>query len=305
MLDEVRHAADRRMVTVFVFFDFSKAFDRVDYFLLIVKLKSLNFSDSVLRWIYSYLRGRTQAVKDNFEGTISSLSVVNAGVPQGSVLGPLLFTLYIADFGRKLRHCKYNFYADDLQIYTHCEPRDLVDTIRKVNKDIESVLGWSTANRLILNSDQTQAIIMGTSRFINAIDLSTQPEIRVDGSRIQYSTSIKYLGVTIMNTLSWEKQVTNMSNRIHSVLYQLKLCKHLFPEALESRLKHTHPPTHYCCAAYTDMTAEHNLKLYRAMNCCIRFIFNVKADVHITPYYERLGWLKIVARRAYFVGCLL
>ncbi|KMQ89586.1 reverse transcriptase [Lasius niger] len=89
MLDEVRHAADRKMITVSVFFDFSKAFNRVDHFLLIMKLKSLNFSDSAIRWIYSYLRDRTQAVKDNMEGIVLSLSVVNAGVPQVSVLGDL------------------------------------------------------------------------------------------------------------------------------------------------------------------------------------------------------------------------
>ncbi|KAL6418608.1 hypothetical protein ACFW04_011954 [Cataglyphis niger] len=106
MLDEVSHAADRRMVTVSVFFDFSKAFDR-----------------------------RTQAVKDSIKGTTSSLSLVRIGMPDGSVLGPFHFTLYLADFRLVVRHCKYNFYADNLRAYIHCEPRDLPDTIRKVNED--------------------------------------------------------------------------------------------------------------------------------------------------------------------------
>ncbi|XP_029680221.1 uncharacterized protein LOC115245867 [Formica exsecta] len=109
-----------------------------------------------------------------------------------------------------------------------------------------------------------------------------------------------------MNTLSWERQVT-MTNKIHSILYQLKLCKHLLPETFRSKLVTTliYPHVDYCCAAYMDMTAEHNLKLHRAINYCIRFIFNVKADMHITPYYKRLRWLKIDLRRTYFVGCLL
>ncbi|KAL6419285.1 hypothetical protein ACFW04_011473 [Cataglyphis niger] len=154
MLDEVRHAADRRMVTVFVFFDFSEAFHRMDYFLLIEKLKNLNFSESVLRWIHSYLTERTQAVKDCVEGATSSSSSVRTGVPQASVLRSLLFTLYLADFSHVVKHCKYNFYADDLQAYIHCEPRDLSDIIRKVNKDIDAILGWSSTNRLILNSDK-------------------------------------------------------------------------------------------------------------------------------------------------------
>ncbi|KAL6418566.1 hypothetical protein ACFW04_012003 [Cataglyphis niger] len=89
-----------------------------------------------------------------------------------------------------------------------------------------------------------------------------------------------------MNTLSWEKQVTNMTNRIHSVLYQLKLCRHLLPEVLKSKLASIHI-------------------FHRAVNACVRFIFNVKADEHITPYYVRLRWLKVNARRAYFVEYLL
>ncbi|KAL6420425.1 hypothetical protein ACFW04_014432 [Cataglyphis niger] len=184
------------MITVSVFFDFLKTFDRVDHFLLIEKLKILNFSESVLHWIHSYLTERTQAVKDCIEGTISSSSPVRVGVPQDSVLGPLLFTLYLAEFSHVVKHCKYNFYADDLQAYIHCEPRDLSDTIRKVNEDIDAILD-------------------------------------------------------------------------------------------------------------TDMTTEQDLRLYRAVNACVRFIFNVRTDEHITPYYVRLRWLKVDARRAYFVGCLL
>ncbi|XP_050449694.1 uncharacterized protein LOC126850592 [Cataglyphis hispanica] len=110
-----------------------------------------------------------------------------------------------------------------------------------------------------------------------------------------------------MNTSSWEKQVTNMTNRIHSALYQLKLCRHLLPEALKSKLVISliYPHVDYCCVAYTDMTTEQSLRLHRAVNAYVRFIFNVRTDEHITPYYVRLRWLKVNARRAYFVGCLL
>ncbi|KMQ83966.1 rna-directed dna polymerase from mobile element jockey-like protein, partial [Lasius niger] len=255
MLDDVRYAADLRKITVSVFFDFSKAFDRVDHLTLIRKLNNLNFSDSTLRWVHSYLTGRTQAVKDDSNGTLSSPLPVVAGVPQGSVLGPLLFTMYLTDFGRVLRHCKYNFYADDLQIYIHCEPRDIHVAIRNINDDIEAIKNWTIANRLLLNPEKTQAIIMGTSRFINSTDLSTIPAVRVNGTSLQYSTSVRYLGVTILNTMSWEMQVTKISNKVNSVLYQLKLSKHLLPEALKVRLviALVFPHIDYCCAAYTDL----------------------------------------------------
>ncbi|XP_029678541.1 uncharacterized protein LOC115244754 [Formica exsecta] len=113
MLDEVRQAADRRMITVSVFIDFSKAFDRMDHSLL-RKLKSLCFSNSAHGWIRSYLVGRMQATRNSVDGSVSSWSSIGAGVPQGSVLRPLLFFFDLSDFQQVLTHCKYNFYADDL-----------------------------------------------------------------------------------------------------------------------------------------------------------------------------------------------
>ncbi|KMQ93568.1 reverse transcriptase [Lasius niger] len=144
----------------------------------------------------------SQTVKDSVAGTMSSLTLVSEGIFQGSVLGPLLFTLYLSDFRNVLQHCKYNFYADDLQVYLHCKPRELSDAILKVDEDINAVINWSFANGLILNSDKTQAIIFGTSRYVNAIDLYTLPKIMVDMTAIQYSTSVRYLGVIIINNLS-------------------------------------------------------------------------------------------------------
>lgn len=306
MLDDIRQAADLRMVTVSVFFDFSKAFDRVDWLTLLGKLKTLKFSDSVLQWIFSYLTDRSQCVRNGVTGATSSLTSVWTGVPQGSVLGPLLFTLYLSDFRHVLTHCKYNYYADDLQIYYHCRPRELASAIRSVNEDINSVIRWAAANKLILNADKTQTIIFGTSRYINALDVSALSSIVVGGTPVHYSTSVKYLGVMVANNLSWEKQVCT-TGRIRSVLYRLKLSKHLFPMDLRHRLITSLiiPHIDYCCAAFTDMTAKCDLKLYRAINGYLRFVFDVRSDVHITPYYHKLKMLKIGARRDYFVGCQL
>lgn len=148
---------------------------------------------------------------------------------------------------------------------------------------------------------------MGTSRYINTIDLNSTPRVLVNETPIEYSTSVKYLGVLISNVLSWDRQVTKISNKVHSILYQLRLNKQLFPEALRVKLVTSLvlPHLDYGSIAFTDMTAEHDRKLYRAVNSCIRFIFNVKADAHISLFYARLRWLKIGARRTYFVGCLL
>ncbi|XP_020295078.1 uncharacterized protein LOC109860420 [Pseudomyrmex gracilis] len=143
ILDDVRWAADKRMVTIAVLFDFSKAFDRVQHWILLQKLTKYNFSYHALLWIRSYLEGRSQLVKDPFSQEWSSPVDITAGVPQGSVLGPLLFVLYLGDFAKLLSHCKYSFYADDLVLYLHCEPRELSHGIAKVNSDITNSLDFT------------------------------------------------------------------------------------------------------------------------------------------------------------------
>ncbi|KMQ93522.1 reverse transcriptase [Lasius niger] len=307
MLDEVRQAADNRMVTISVFFDISKAFDRVQHFTLISKLRSFDFSQGVLDWIYTYLTERSQVVRDNASGQMSSRMTTRMGIPQGSVLGPLLFSLYLTDLGGALRYCQYNIYADDVQIYYHCKPVDLEEGIRRVNDDVDAILEWAVSNKLLLNAGKTQSIIMGTSRYINAIDLAATPRITVADASIEYATHIKYLGVWISNNLSWDRQVSNTTGKVRSTLYRLKLCAHLLPDALKKRLVESlvFPHIDYCVAALTNITAELDLKLYRAVNACIRFIFRIRADVSITPYYAGLRWLKIGGRRDYHALCLL
>ncbi|KMQ88324.1 rna-directed dna polymerase from mobile element jockey-like protein [Lasius niger] len=211
LLDKVRGAADDRMVTVSALFDFSKAFDRVDHLLLASKLRKLNFSDSTVRWIFSYLNGRTQAVRNAIENTTSSLVPVRTGVPQGSVLGPLLFTLYLSDFRQVLKHCKYNYYADNLLVYLHGKPKDLVEVIGKVNEDIEAILGWTQANGLILNSEKTKAIIFGTTRYLNSIDSTVPPSIRVGGTEIRYFFINKIFGRSY-----YEELILGKTNHINN-----------------------------------------------------------------------------------------
>jgi len=306
VLDDVRQAADLRKITVAIFFDFTKAFDNVRHHILIEKLRHLGFSSSVLRWLCAYLVYRQQTVRDPVSRERSSFMTTTAGVPQGSVLGPLLFVLYLTNFNKILHYCKYNFYADDLLIYLHVEPKNLADAVRMINTDISNVADWSSENGLSLNSKKTKAMIMGTTRYINSLHSCALPRITVNGVTIPYSDSVEYLGVTISNTLSWEKQISKTTSRVFAAVHQLKMCKHLFPVSLRIRLVLSLilPLLDYSCTAFTDITKEQNLRLQRAFNACIRFIYQVKWDEHISPYYDVLRWLKIHSRRLYFVGNL-
>ena len=136
--EDIRQAMDEQMSTVLTLLDFGKAFDSANTDLLLHKLRHLYLSHHTVSWFNSYLRDRQQCV--SVGNQISSWKIVKKRVPQGSVLGPLLFTVYVNDISKTLKHCKYHMYADDLQIYLHAHPTTLNDAIRKVNEDFDKNL---------------------------------------------------------------------------------------------------------------------------------------------------------------------
>lgn len=158
-----------------------------------------------------------------------------------------------------------------------------------------------------MNPDKTQAIIFGTVKYTNAIDKNKLPNIKIKNTRVELSSFVKYLGIYITDTLSWERQVTKVTSSIRSKLYQLKISKHLLPDKLKVKLivALVFPHLDYCCAAMTDITGQHNLRLQRVLNACAKFVCGAKRDEHITPYLKELKWLKTEMRRNYFVGCQL
>jgi hypothetical protein len=294
------------MITILVLFDFSKAFDRVNHVLLLKKRQNLNFSCGVLNWFRSYLEGRRQAVKDS-DGNTWQWAAVSSGVPQGSVLGPLLFALYILDLPKVIMNCKYMLYADDLQAYCHCPSDEIEDMVGKINTDVKAITSWSTKNFLDLNPAKTKAIIIGNTKLIKNLDLPSISKIKIKGTPVEYSNTVRNLGMTISQNLSWSFHIKDISNKIHKTLYQLKTHKNLLPVHTRKLLISSlvFPHLDYCCLVYNGISTELNYKLQRALNSCIRFIFDVRRDAHITPFYNSLEWLKTAPRRKYLQAAFL
>ena len=302
----MRSGIDKKMLTILVLFDFSKAFDCVNHSLLLQKLRNLNFSCTSLNWFHSYLNGRRQSVKDS-NGNLSEWASISSGVPQGSVLGPLLFSLYVRDLSVCIQKCKYMMYADDLQIYIHCHSHDFPETIRLINDDVSAIVTWAHDNFLKINSNKTKAMIIGHSRVISRLNTNNLPKIEVQGISIPYSTTAKNLGVIFSDTLSWKHHISLVSNKVNATLHQLKLHKNLFPTHVRSQLVSSliFPHFDYCCLVFYDLTAELNIKLQRLMNSSIRFIYNLQRDEHITPYINKLSWMDIKTRRKFKLACFM
>jgi len=171
--------------------------------------------------------------------------------------------------------------------------------------DICNVIQWAGENRLSLNAGKTSAIIFGTGKYIRSLNRDNLSQ--VDGEVIPFKDTVLYLGVTLTSVLSWELHVSNVVSRVNSTLYRLKIYRHLLSQELRIRLVSILllPYFDYCCTLLTDINGENNLRLQRALNACVRFIYRVKWYEHITPYFDELAWLKIKPRRSYFIGCLV
>ena len=138
MVNDIRAAMDNRLITVVVLFDFFKAFDLVNHDLLLEKLQQMVCSDDVVVWFRSYLTGRVQAVKLS-NGTTSSWHELLTWVSQGSVFGPLLFSIFINSIAFVLKYCQYLLFADDLQIYLHDPASEIDQLLAKIDIDMQAI----------------------------------------------------------------------------------------------------------------------------------------------------------------------
>ncbi|CAB0040679.1 unnamed protein product [Trichogramma brassicae] len=159
LTESIRRAIDKRKVSMVVSFDFSKAFDTIPHCLLIEKLRLIRCSARTLGWFASYLTGRSQAIRLS-DGSCSSFATTTAGVPQGSVLEPLLFLVFINDLSTRLSSSQHMIYADDTQIFCSGLPASPQALLDNANNDVSAIAAWADDNGIKLNSGKTGAMLL-------------------------------------------------------------------------------------------------------------------------------------------------
>lgn len=201
VVDDIITALDRGMVTVLVLLDYSRAFDTVNHTLLLNCLKYIGLDGTAVKFFENYLSHRCQMV--GIEGEYSGVLCAENGVPQGSILGPLLFTIYSCNIMSSLTTCKYHMYADDSQIYYSFPPAELVDALSLINRDLRALAQMSNNHSLILNPTKSVAMVFGnvTSGLCNDIELIINDTI------LPIVSEAKNLGVFLDSSLRFRSHL--------------------------------------------------------------------------------------------------
>ena len=295
MNDILLNMNDQR-VTLLILLDLSAAFDTVNHDTILRRLEySFVIQGKALSWFASYLSGRTQRIMIN--ESLSEPFKLECGVPQGSCLGPLLFTLYtsklfeIIKYHLPMIHC----YADDLQVYISFSPNDRAEQLAVVKnmKDcIRDIRSWMLNNDLKLNDEKTEFLIISTSKQLDKLD---NISIRVGDSEVQPVPIARNLGSWFDSRLSMATHITKICASSFYHIYNIRRIRKYLSQQSTETLVHAFITSRldYCNGLLYGLPDCLLNKLQRVQNACARLIFKEQKFGHVTPLIYELHWLPI------------
>lgn len=294
--DDIIAGIDNKKLTAVALLDFSKAFDTINHSVLCAKLGYYGLSDIVVSFFKSYLTNRQQMVLFNDE--YSSLLPVISGVPQGSVLGPLLFSIYTTEILRCTEHCSVQAYADDQQVYFTFSPSDINYAQAVINSDLENIRKVSLSHNLKLNPNKCELIIFGSRK--QAEFATAHLNIAVGTTTLPIVSCSKNLGLYLDNQLKFTEHVSSLLRKAYGSLKLLYASRFILPANLKKMLSESLVLSYF---NYCDVVYGHFLncidknRIQQVQNWCSRFIFNLRKYDHISHTYKELKWLNMENRR--------
>ena len=288
LVDRIYTDLDEKQLPIAIFIDLSKAFDTIDHTILISQLEHYGVENNEFQWFISYMHNRQQYVE--IENIKSTTETITTGVPQGSILGPLLFLIYINDLALASTKFSPIMYADDttlLSTLQNFKSNHSSNSLSyNINAELTKITQWLAVNRLSLNAKNTKMMIFHSKQ--NKLSVNEIPIIKINGMPIERITEFKFLGVLIDSNLTWSPHCNYIANKLS------RIC------GVVSRLKH-YVPTHILTIIYNSLFLTHisygitswgfNMctRISKLQKKVIRFLTNSKFNSHTAPLFKQLG----------------
>ena len=297
LCEDTLSSLDKRCSVDLAFIDFSKAFDTVSHDCLIEKLNTYNLDTKVRSWIKSFLTNRTQRVIiDNCQ---SDEITVTSGVAQGSVIGPILFLLYINDLPDRMK-CSIRMFADDVVIYTNVMGG--IGSSSKLQEDLNMLIRWCEEWKMSVNVKK--CAIMRMSRNKCAVT----PAYYLCNSVIPVVNEFKYLGVIISNTGSWQKHVDYVASKSNQMLRFIKRTFKGCPQSVKESVyvSLVRPLLEYSSCAWDPCAEGLKHQLEMVQRRAARFVLNnYTRDSSVSEMLSEIGWNLLETRRKIARLCLM
>jgi hypothetical protein len=286
-------------IIVAVFLDFKRAFETIDRELLLRKMEQYGIKGAELSWFRSYLSNRSQETK--FYEKISDAINVQLGVPQGSVLGPLLFILYINDIKNVLRYSKLNLFADDTLLYIAADTLD--EAVNRMNDDLVSLFQWLAWNKLKLNVQKTKYMVITFKKNV-PVDLF---KVKIGDNDLECVKHMKYLGVVIDDKLKFNKNMEMLQKKISKKInFIRRLSSKLSKYSKITLYKAIILPHLDYCSSILFLANNSELSyLQKLQNRMMRTILRSRLDTPIRNMLETLNFLSVRQRVTYNTMVLL
>ncbi len=288
MVDRIIDQLNNQRTPINVYLDLSKAFDSIDHTILLSKLQQYGVTNSALSLLKSYLSDRYQYVQ--IGETVSEMQRLNNGVPQGSILGPLLFNIFIADITESSTRFNFIMYADDTTLNSTLESfEDIhsnIDLADRITVELHKILKWLDLNKLCLNVAKSKCMI-----FYMPPKVIPVLSIKIKDNKIDCVESFNFLGLTIDSQLSWKAHVNIISSKLSRVNGIMLKLKYMFPKCILKKLYSSlvYPHLNYCLLLW-GVRCEKIIKLQKRL---IRTIHLALPTAHTEPLLKKMNQLKL------------
>ena len=293
MYADILQGFDSKKYTLSVFLDLSKAFDTIDHNRLLHKLHYYGVRGIALDWFRSYLSNRRQYV--SYYGIKSKVYDIDCGVPQGSVLGPFLFIIYMNDLNKSLHFAKSILFADDSNI--RISGKNKVRLFADMKNELSNLIVWFQANRLSLNLSKTNYILFSPKnlQMEDGNDNNVICELKFGNDTIECKDFTKFLGLMIDKHLDWSQQFTHLRLNLSKTIYIMNSVKNFLTVNSMKTLYYALYYSHllYCITLWgTTMAASNLNKLDKSQKKVVRIINKSEYNAHTNPIYKKLKIVK-------------